>query len=225
MSSRFLVRICSPNLGRTLRPGFISSTPRVRDLCPNTRGTFFLDSTSSHARRAFSQSLPYHVRASSNPQCAEKTGKVTNTPESADDPPKKEGLVARFKKMYKEYWYVLVPVHLVTSAGWLGGFYYLSKSGVDIATILESWHFNQTIIAHLRDSHLGHLAIAYFLYKIFTPLRYMLTLGGTTLSIKYLSHWGYIRPVPSKDKLMKMYQDKKAARIQAKEEKLKSDQE
>lgn len=37
------------------------------------------------------------------------------------------GLFARFKKMYKEYWYVLLPVHVVTSAGWLTGFYYLSK--------------------------------------------------------------------------------------------------
>lgn len=37
------------------------------------------------------------------------------------------GLIARFKKMYKEYWYVLVPVHLATSAVWLGTFYYASK--------------------------------------------------------------------------------------------------
>lgn len=37
------------------------------------------------------------------------------------------GLFARFKKMYKEYWYVLVPVHIATSAVWLGSFYYASK--------------------------------------------------------------------------------------------------
>lgn len=39
---------------------------------------------------------------------------------------KKLGLFARFKKMYKEYWYVLLPAHLVTSAVWFGSFYYLS---------------------------------------------------------------------------------------------------
>lgn len=39
----------------------------------------------------------------------------------------KLGLVAKFKLMYKKYWYVLVPVHVVTSVGWLGGFYYLSQ--------------------------------------------------------------------------------------------------
>lgn len=40
---------------------------------------------------------------------------------------KKLSLFQKFKQMYKEYWYVLVPVHLVTSAAWFGGFYYLAK--------------------------------------------------------------------------------------------------
>lgn len=44
-----------------------------------------------------------------------------------DSPPKKLGLVARFKQMYRDYWYVLVPVHLITSIGWFTGFYYLAK--------------------------------------------------------------------------------------------------
>lgn len=40
---------------------------------------------------------------------------------------KKLSLFQRFKEMYKKYWYVLVPVHLVTSACWFGGFYYLAE--------------------------------------------------------------------------------------------------
>lgn len=40
---------------------------------------------------------------------------------------KKLTLFQKFKKMYKEYWYVLVPVHLITSAGWFGSFYYMAK--------------------------------------------------------------------------------------------------
>lgn len=38
----------------------------------------------------------------------------------------KLSMTAKFKKMYKEYWYVLLPVHIATSSIWLGGFYYLS---------------------------------------------------------------------------------------------------
>lgn len=46
---------------------------------------------------------------------------------SATDPEKKLGLFARFKLMSKQYWYVLLPVHCVTSSVWFGGLYYLSS--------------------------------------------------------------------------------------------------
>lgn len=39
---------------------------------------------------------------------------------------KQLGLFSRFKKMAKDYWYVLIPVHVVTSCIWLGSFYYIS---------------------------------------------------------------------------------------------------
>lgn len=40
---------------------------------------------------------------------------------------KPPSLLQRFKQMYRDYWYVLVPVHLVTSAFWFSSFYYLAK--------------------------------------------------------------------------------------------------
>uniref|UniRef100_A0A182IQM9 Uncharacterized protein n=1 Tax=Anopheles atroparvus TaxID=41427 RepID=A0A182IQM9_ANOAO len=124
-------------------------------------------------------------------------------------PQEKLGLFARFKKMYKEYWYVLVPVHCLTSVMWFGGFYYASTSGVDVIAILESVGVSETLINPVRDSSLGHIAIAYLLYKIATPARYTVTLGGTTISIKYLEQWGYIKPMPNKAQLVQMYKDKK----------------
>ncbi|XP_058172837.1 uncharacterized protein C18orf19 homolog A [Anopheles ziemanni] len=131
------------------------------------------------------------------------------SPSSAPVPPEKLGLFARFKKMYKEYWYVLVPVHCLTSVMWFGGFYYASTSGVDVIAILESMGVSETLINPVRDSSLGHIAIAYLLYKIATPARYTVTLGGTTVSIKYLEQWGYIKPMPNKAQLVQMYKDKK----------------
>lgn len=47
--------------------------------------------------------------------------------QNASEPEKKPSLLQRFKQMYKDYWYVLVPVHLVTSAFWFTSFYYLTK--------------------------------------------------------------------------------------------------
>lgn len=41
--------------------------------------------------------------------------------------PEKLTLTARFKKMFKQYWYVLLPVHVCTSCLWFGGLYYLSS--------------------------------------------------------------------------------------------------
>lgn len=98
--------------------------------------------------------------------------------------------------------------HFLNEFQWKLSFFL--RSGVDIPALLESVHFSESTIASLRDSSMGHVAIAYLCYKIATPLRYTVTLGGTTVTIKYLSQWGYIRPVPSKAKLRQMYDDQKA---------------
>lgn len=137
-------------------------------------------------------------------------GTHDNKPATENDPEDpKPGLIKRFKQMYRDYWYVLVPVHLVTSAGWFGGFYYLAKSGVDIVALLQSMGVSETLTNPLKDSSMGYLAISYALYKIATPIRYTVTLGGTTLSINYLKEFGYIKPVPSKEKLREMYHERK----------------
>jgi hypothetical protein len=45
--------------------------------------------------------------------------------------PVKVSLFQRFKQMYKDYWYVLIPVHVVTSIGWTGIFYYSVKKYIN----------------------------------------------------------------------------------------------
>jgi hypothetical protein len=40
---------------------------------------------------------------------------------------KKLSLFQKFRQMYRDYWYVLLPVHLATSAVWVAGFFYLAK--------------------------------------------------------------------------------------------------
>lgn len=75
--------------------------------------------------------------------------------------------------------------------------------------IMEYYEFSETIVSKLRNSHLGHVAIAYFLYKVATPARYFVTLGGTTFAINFLSKRGIIKPMPSRDKLVQIYKDKK----------------
>jgi len=127
---------------------------------------------------------------------------------SDDKPQVKETLWQRFKKMYKEYWYVLLPVHCATSVVWYGSFYYIARSGIDIVPMLESLGASELIVKPLRDTGAGFFAVAYAMYKIATPARYTVTLGGTTITINYLKKWGYIKPMPSSEAMKEMIREK-----------------
>ncbi|KAF2366673.1 protein of unknown function DUF1279 [Trinorchestia longiramus] len=128
-------------------------------------------------------------------------------------------LFARFKLMYRQYWYVLLPVHGATSIVWYGSFFLAAKNGVEIVPLLEAMGVtSEKILGVLKDSNAGYYAIAYAMYKVATPARYTVTLGCTTFSINYLKNKGHIKPVPSKEELREMYQDKKDEMIERKDE-------
>lgn len=55
-----------------------------------------------------------------------ETEHAANKTEDVPQIEEKLSLTAKFKRMYKEYWYVLLPVHVFTSCFWFTGFYYLS---------------------------------------------------------------------------------------------------
>lgn len=61
--------------------------------------------------------------------CCKRNNDPTKCQPPNDDilPSKDLGVFVRFKILSTKYWYVLIPVHLVTTAGWLIAFYYLSK--------------------------------------------------------------------------------------------------
>jgi len=99
----------------------------------------------------------------------------------------------KFKKMLKNYWYVLVPVHVATSVVWFGGFYVLCKSGVDVGAIMQSCGVSEAYVEKVSKSEMGYFALAYACYKIATPARYTVTIGGTTMSVKYLTNMGYLK--------------------------------
>ncbi|CAH1644774.1 unnamed protein product [Spodoptera littoralis] len=131
-------------------------------------------------------------------------------PPSDGEPTKvKVGLIQKFKVMYRDYWYVLIPVHVATSIIWFGSFYYVVRSGVDVLALLKTLGVSETIIVPLRDSAAGYFALALALYKLATPLRYTVTVGGTTVAIKKLKELGFIKPVPSRERIKEIFQEKK----------------
>ncbi|KAK6631904.1 hypothetical protein RUM44_006934 [Polyplax serrata] len=128
----------------------------------------------------------------------------TRPPTGNDQVPqeKKLSMFQKIKKMWKEYWYVVFPVHLVTSAVWAGGFYYLVQSGIDIPALLLSLGAPESWVEKLKASNAGNIVLTYTLYKLVTPLRYAVTIGGTTYAINVLRKIGWMPP-PLKNPLCK----------------------
>merc|ERR1712079_870239 len=85
------------------------------------------------------------------------------------------------------YLYMLLPRF------WFGGFYTMCKSGVDVTALLQTFGVSEAFVEKLSKSEMGYAALAYACYKIATPARYTVTVGGTTMTVKYLSDLGYLK--------------------------------
>ncbi|KAI5618208.1 hypothetical protein C0J50_22190 [Silurus asotus] len=162
-------------------------------------------SSSSNTRNSESQKTRPEVQTA-----AQKHEKIQEKSEASPmfnkdlDPlqDKSIGLYQRFKKMFKQYGKVMVPVHLVTSTVWFGSFYYAAMKGVNLVPFLEYIGLPDKIVYILRDSQGGYALTAYAMYKLATPARYTVTLGATSLSVQYLRKHGYFStPPPVKEYL------------------------
>ncbi|NWR71826.1 F210A protein, partial [Centropus unirufus] len=133
--------------------------------------------------------------------------------DSSDPDPlqdKSIGLVQRFKKTFKQYGKVMIPVHLLTSTVWFGSFYYAAMKGVNVVPFLELIGLPDSIVNILKNSQSGNALTAYALYKIATPARYTVTLGGTSITVKYLRKTGYMStPPPVKEYLQDRMEETK----------------
>ncbi|XP_069813923.1 protein FAM210A [Dendropsophus ebraccatus] len=128
------------------------------------------------------------------------TSPAADAPVTVDDTDplqdKSIGLVQRFKKTFKQYGKVMVTVHVLTSSVWLGTFYYAAVKGINVVPFLELIGLPESIVNILKNSESGNVLTAYALYKIATPVRYTVTLGGTSISVKYLRKYGYLSTPP-----------------------------
>ena len=148
------------------------------------------------------QHQPCRFITSSDPASKKPPQQVKNEPPQLtfDEELAKLSFFERYKKLFKEFWYVLLPVHAATSLFWFGSFYLLVKSGVkiDINTLLNyvPLPMPQAFEDTLKNPHLGALALTFALYKFATPIRYMSTVYVAVPTIKTLVRKGIIRPIP-----------------------------
>ena len=64
--------------------------------------------------------------------------------------------------------------------------------------------FFQAIIDKITTSGAGHLAVAFILCKVISPIRYLTTIVGTKYLADYLRRCGYLAPVPEGDRIGKL---------------------
>uniref|UniRef100_A0A1A8BI40 Family with sequence similarity 210, member A n=1 Tax=Nothobranchius kadleci TaxID=1051664 RepID=A0A1A8BI40_NOTKA len=151
---------------------------------------------------------PKHHPSQEGPESSSTPPSQEGDPEPVEVDPlqdKSIGLYQRFKKTFKQYGKVLIPVHLATSSVWFGTFYYAAMKGVNVVPFLEMIGLPESVVGLLRNSSSGYALTAYAMYKIATPARYAVTLGGTSLSVQYLRKHGYLStPPPVKE----YFQDK-----------------
>ncbi|NP_001038459.1 uncharacterized protein C18orf19 homolog A [Danio rerio] len=144
--------------------------------------------------------------------CSPTSQKTSASGQEEPDPlhDKSSGLIQRFKKTFKQYGKVMIPVHLLTSTMWFGTFYYAAMKGVNLVPFLEYVGFPDKVVKLLENSQSGYALTAYAMYKIATPARYTVTLGGTSLSVKYLRKHGYMStPPPVKEYLQEKMEETK----------------
>ncbi|XP_005372603.1 PREDICTED: protein FAM210A [Chinchilla lanigera] len=119
-------------------------------------------------------------------------------------------LYQRFKKTFRQYGKVLIPVHLITSGVWFGTFYYAAIKGVNVVPFLELIGLPDSVVNILKNSQSGNALTAYAMFKIATPARYTVTLGGTSFMVKYLRGRGYMStPPPVKEYLQDRMEETK----------------
>lgn len=119
-------------------------------------------------------------------------------------------LYQRFKRTFRQYGKVLIPVHLITSGIWFGTFYYAAIKGVNVIPFLELLGLPDSVVNILKNSQSGNALTAYAMFKIATPARYTVTLGGTSFTVKYLRSHGYMStPPPVKEYLQDRMEETK----------------
>lgn len=139
----------------------------------------------------------------------------------------KLSILQRFKRTYKKHGKILVGVHIVTSLVWYGAFYQTLSSGFDFPGFLESVDWSERVVKPLGNIGIevslekiekyvqvmktsGNYAGAYLMYKIATPARYTVTLGGTKLVIRYLRKSGKMPAVKDADRLGHLMKESRA---------------
>lgn len=75
----------------------------------------------------------------------------------------------------------------------LGQFIYSISFQISDCPRQHKCGLSEEYLGKLKNSDVQYYALAYACYKVATPARYTVTVGGTTWSIYYLEKWGMLK--------------------------------
>lgn len=129
----------------------------------------------------------------SNEEVTKESERAETTEDPDYDDMKNKSLFVRFKEYFKKYWYLMLPVHVVTSTIYFGAFYYLATQGLSPIPLLQYWGVPEKYLDYITVSGFGELAVALAFYKVATPLRYLTTLAVGGVTVRQLRKRGLLR--------------------------------
>lgn len=120
LTIRALFRNCSHFRNHLTKPikEYATDTKILRSLGCNITNKYPLFDSNNHLK----QFDPFCVAVRT---VTSKDGPSSEPPTPPPGP--QESTFQKIKNMYRDYWYVLVPVHMATSALWFGSLYYIVK--------------------------------------------------------------------------------------------------
>ena len=120
---------------------------------------------------------------------------LPHSPLSSLQEDKPKGTWAKLKQMVRDYWYVIVPVEVVTSVMWYASIYLSLQSGLDMVAVLEALGASEATVARLPSAEAGYHAIAFILYKVLSPVRHGVSLAISSVVVARLERTrpGYLR--------------------------------
>lgn len=87
----------------------------------------------------------------------------------------KVSFTRKFYINFKKYWYVMVPVHLVSSSAYFLGFCYLASIGISPVPLLEYLGLFKDYIQTVKDSKFAIIGVALVFQKLAAPIRLITT--------------------------------------------------
>ncbi|XP_055329156.1 protein FAM210B, mitochondrial-like [Paramacrobiotus metropolitanus] len=130
--------------------------------------------------------------ASSSAETPAKTPSTTDPPLAEGTPsPAPKTSREKLKAAIRDYGSTVLVFHIASGVSFLGMWYLLISSGVDVTSVIKTFGLEGTLGKYASGA--GTFVVAYAIHKATAPLRIALTLTVSPLIVNYLRRKGFMK--------------------------------